>query len=281
MPLPPRPAISQTPPVMISLATVFLIVLHALPIIAIAMGTTAADWWTFAATHLFIALAVGTGLHRYFAHHAFRTSRFVQALIAVGTCIAFTDPIGFSGKHRIHHRWSDTEGDPHSPVHGWFSCWIWSLADDHLSNADVTGACPDLMRYPELRWLHRFYWVPGITLGAVYFAWGGLPRLGVGYALALASVLHITSAVNYACHRWGSRRYDTSEGSRNNVIVAVLSWGEGWHNNHHRYPMAARAGFAWWEIDVNYYLIRTLALVGIVWDVREVPADVRADGGLP
>lgn len=278
MPLAPRAPVSVKPWWQTARVLAFLAALHILPVAAVIRGTSPADWWTFAATHLIIAFFVASGLHRFFAHQAFRTSRAGQVVLAVGGCFAFTDPIGFAGKHRIHHRYSDSDGDPHSPNDGWFSCWIWSLADDHLTDEQVRAACPDLMRHAELRWLNRWYWLPGISLAAVYFAWGGLARLGIGFALALVVALHLTSAVNYACHRWGSRRFETAEGSRNNAIVALLTWGEGWHNNHHRYPAAARAGFHWWEIDVNYYVIKLLSLVGLVWDVHEVPARLRERG---
>lgn len=275
MPLSPRPPRSHKPWWQTAQVVAFLVTLHVLPVAGLLAGPTAADWWTFAVTHLTLAFFVASGLHRYFAHQSFRTSRLGQLILAVGGCVAFTDPIGFAGKHRIHHRYADTKGDPHTPNDGWFSCWIWSLADDHLTEAQVKAACPDLMRHAELRWLHRWYWLPGTLLAGGYLAWGGLPRLGMGFALALVVALHLTSAVNYACHRWGSRRFDTAEGSRNNALVALLTWGEGWHNNHHRYPAAARAGFRWWEIDVNYYLIRLLAALGLVWDVKEVPPGLR------
>ena len=134
MPLAPRPADSQKPWWDTARVVAFLVVLHALPVAGLLAGPTAADWWTFGATHLTLAFFVASGLHRYFAHHAFRTSRLGQVVLAVGGCVAFTDPIGFAGKHRIHHRYSDTDGDPHSPNEGWFSCWIWSLADDHLTD---------------------------------------------------------------------------------------------------------------------------------------------------
>ena len=275
MPLTPRPPVSVQPWWQTAKVVTFLVALHLLPLLAIVLGTSAADWWTFVGTHLTIAFFVASGLHRYFAHHAFRTSRAGQLVLAVGSCLAFTDPIGFAGKHRIHHRFSDTPGDPHSPNDGWFSCWVWSLADDHLTDEQVVDACPDLMRYAELRWLHRWYWVPGASVAGLFFLWGGFPRMAVGFALALILALHLTSAVNYACHRWGSRPFDTAEGSRNNVLVALITWGEGWHNNHHRYPTAARAGFRWWEIDVNYYVIKLLAALGLVWNVHEVPESLR------
>lgn len=258
---------------------VFLVVLHALPVIAIATGTSAADWWMFAVMYPGLGMLVGTGLHRYFAHHAFRTSRPFQFFLATATSLTFTDPIGFAGKHRIHHRYADTEDDVHAPDDGWFSCWFWSLADDGLSDDDVVRAAPDLAKFPELMLLHRWFWVPGIAFGALLVAVGGFSRLAMGYALAIVVVMNVSSAVNYVCHRWGTRRFETPDKSRNNLVVAILSWGEGWHNNHHFYPASAKSAYAWWEIDCNYYLIRFLALVGLVWDVRVYPAQIEQHVG--
>jgi len=259
---------------------VFLLLAHALPIVAIVTGTTLTDWVTFGVVHVSLALLLGTGLHRYFAHHAFRTSRGFQAVLGTATCLTLTDPIGFAGKHRIHHRTSDTADDVHSPVHGWWQCWFWHLANDGITDEDVMRSAKDLARYPELVLLHRWFWVPAAFLGAAFYAWGGFSRLAIGYLLALALLLNLTSAVNYVCHRWGTRRYPTNDNSRNNLVVAVLTYGEGWHNNHHYYPGAARAGFFWWELDINYLLIRTLAVLRLVWNVREVPERVKRIGRL-
>ena len=252
-------------------ATVFIAVLHAMPVVAIVAGTTLRDWVTAAVMYAVLGMLVGTGLHRYFAHHSFRTSRPFQFLLGGATCLNFTDPIGFAGKHRIHHRYSDTEDDVHSPNQGWWSCWYWSLADDGLSDDDVVQATPDLARVPELMLLHRWFWVPGFLFAAAMFAAGGFSFLAIGYVLPVVTVLNASSAVNYVCHRWGTRRFETGDLSRNNLWIALVSWGEGWHNNHHFYPGSARSGFAWWEIDCNYYLIRLLAALGIVWDVRGYP----------
>jgi len=254
---------------------VFLVVLHAMPFVAIATGTAPADWWLFAALYPGLGMLVGTGLHRYFAHHAFRTSRPFQFLLATGTCLTFSDPVGFAGKHRIHHRYSDTDDDVHSPSQGWFSCWFWSLADDGLSDDDVIRAAPDLAKCPELMLLHRWFWVPGVAFAAALFAIGGFSLVAIGYVLAIVVVMNVASAVNYVCHRWGTRRFETADRSRNNLLVAILSWGEGWHNNHHYYPASARSAYAWWEVDCNYYLIRGLAALGLVWDVRGYPEQVR------
>ncbi len=257
----------------------FLIVLHAVPVIAIVTGTTAADWWMFAVMYPGLGMLVGTGLHRYFAHHAFRTSRPFQFLLATATSLTFTDPIGFAGKHRIHHRFSDTEDDVHSPDQGWFSCWFWSLADDGLSDDDVVRAAPDLAKFPELMLLHRWFWVPGVVFAGALLMIGGFSLLAIGYALAIVVVMNISSAVNYVCHRWGTRRFETADKSRNNLLVAILSWGEGWHNNHHFYPAGAQSGYAWWEVDCNYYLIRALAALRLVWDVRGYPEHIRQQVG--
>jgi stearoyl-CoA desaturase (delta-9 desaturase) len=252
----------------------FLVLIHAAPVVAILRGTTTADWLTFGFVYLAFALFLPTGLHRYFSHHAFRTSRAFQAVLALGTSLSFSDPIGFAGKHRIHHRYADTDDDVHTPVHGWWNCWIWSMADDGLSEDDVMRATRDLARFPELRLLHRCLLLPGVCFGAALFFIGGFPRLAIGYCLTLALVLHFSSAVNYVCHRWGTRRFATADRSRNNALVALLTWGEGWHNNHHFYPGAARAGFSSREIDLSYLFIRLLAALGLVWKVRAVPAHV-------
>jgi len=256
-------------------AVVFLLAVHILPVVAITKGTRPADWWTLAVVFPFLALAVGTGLHRYFAHHAFRTSRPFQFLLGLATCTTFSDPIGFAGKHRIHHRFSDTEDDVHTPIDGFWACWFGSLVDDGLTSAQVRAATKDLVKFPELLWLHRLFMVPGLTVAAGFFWVGGFSRMAVGYLLGVALLLNLTSSVNYVCHRWGSRRYPTRDASRNNFLIAILTFGEGWHNNHHYYPGTARAGFFWWEWDPNYWLIRFLDTVGLVWNVREVPAHVR------
>lgn len=254
----------------------FLVFLHVVPIIAIVNGTTRADWVMFWVMYPGLGMLIGTGLHRYFAHHAFRTSRPFQFLLAVGTSLTFTDPIGFAGKHRIHHRYSDTEDDVHSPADGWFACWFWSMADDGLSDDDVVRAAPDLAKVPELMLLHRWFWVPGVLFAATTLAIGGFSMFAVGYLLSIVVVMNVSSAVNYVCHRWGSRRFNTEDLSRNNLIVAIVSWGEGWHNNHHHYPTSARSAYAWWEIDFNWYLIKTLAALGLVWDVRDYPEAAHA-----
>ena len=249
---------------------IFLVAIHLLPIVALALGYSS-SFAAFAAIHVFLAFVVIAGLHRYFAHHSFKTSRVFQFIMGVAAATTFSDPIGFAGKHRLHHKYSDTGKDPHAPGSGFWHCWFGSLLDEGYTDDEVIEAVRDLVKYPELMLLHRLFWVPGILFGATAYALGGFALLALGYCAALALLVNVTSSVNYFCHIAGSRRYATQDGSRNNMVVALFAFGEGWHNNHHHYPTAARAGFFWWEYDPFYWCIRLLAILGIVWDVREVP----------
>jgi stearoyl-CoA desaturase (delta-9 desaturase) len=253
----------------------WIAVLHAAPLAALAVGVRPADWFAFGGFYLLLALSVGIGLHRYFAHHAFRTSRTFQLVMGLAATLTFTDPIAFAGKHRLHHRYADREGDTHRPADGWWHCWFGSLTDEGYSETEIVRLAQDLTRWPELVWLHRWRYVPPFALAGLVWWLGGFAMLALGYFGALALLLNLTSSVNYLCHRFGRQRYATGDASRNNALVAIWSFGEGWHNNHHHYPGAARAGFFWWEVDALYWLIRLLAWFGIVWDVREVPSKLK------
>jgi stearoyl-CoA desaturase (delta-9 desaturase) len=253
----------------------FIVSLHAIPAIAIVRGTTPGDWAACAGFYVVAAMGTGVGLHRYFAHHAFRTSRTFQFLLGLLACTSFADPIGFAGKHRLHHRHSDTASDVHSPVQGWWHCWYGSLVDDGRTEQEIVAAARDLARYPELRWLRAWFVLPGVALGALAWWHGGFSIFAIGFVGSRCLLLNLVSTVNYFGHRSGTRRYPTRDASTNNALVALLTFGEGWHNNHHHYPAAARAGFHWWEIDPVYYVIRLLAWLWIVWDLREVPEEVR------
>jgi stearoyl-CoA desaturase (delta-9 desaturase) len=252
------------------------VVLHAVPAVAVVRGTTAGDWVACLVFYVVAALGTGVGLHRYFAHHAFRTSRALQFVLAVLACTAFAEPIGFAGKHRLHHRHADSDADVHSPGQGFWFCWFGSLVDEGYRVEAVLETARDLTRYPELMWLRRWFFVPGVVLGAATWWLGGFSMFAVGFVLSRVLLLNLVSTVNFFCHLSGCRPYATADASTNNALVAVLTFGEGWHNNHHHYPGAARAGFRPWELDPVYYVIRLLAGLGLVWDVREVPAHIRA-----
>lgn len=253
---------------------ILLLGLHVVPLIALVMGTKRLDWIFFAWVYPIQAIGLGLSLHRYFAHRSFKTSRVFQFLLALASATAFGDPVGFAGKHRLHHQHVDTERDVHTPLHGWWSCWIGNLLDNGYTHEQILSRVEDLQRFPELMLLHRYSKVPGLLLIAVAFLAGGFSTAAIGVCLGAVMLLHQTSAVNYFSHKSGTRRFDLPDQSTNNWIMGVLAYGEGWHNNHHRYPSSARAGFFWWEIDMFYWLIWCLERLGIVWDVRRPPAEV-------
>jgi len=212
---------------------------------------------------------ITAGYHRYFSHHAFKTSRVLQFGLAWLGCAAMQNgPLWWASGHRRHHRFSDRPGDPHSPVLGSFwhahLGWVLSGENDRPDLANVR----DFSRYAELRFLDRFKWLPTLATGIACAAWLGLPGLVWGLGVATTLAFHAPLFVNSAGHRWGRRRFATNDASRNNALLGVLVLGEGWHNNHHHDPSSARHGFAWWEIDVTYYGIWCLARLGLAWDVR-------------
>jgi stearoyl-CoA desaturase (delta-9 desaturase) len=224
-----------------------------------------------------ILFVLGAGLHRYFAHRAFATSRAFQLALGVACAAFFGDPIGFAGHHRLHHRYSDTDRDYHGPRRGLWFGWIGHLLQDAYAEEELLRATPDLVRYPELVWLHRYGYLAGAAAAALTFAVGGWTWFAAGYCLAWCLVaVHGASAVNYLGHRGGRQRYDTGDRSSNLPLLAVLLLGEGWHNNHHRFPSAARTGHRWYEPDPLYWMLRALGGLGLVWDLREVPEARRA-----
>jgi stearoyl-CoA desaturase (delta-9 desaturase) len=233
-----------------------------------------------AATYLVRMFGVTAGYHRYFSHRAFRTSRWFQFALAWLGCSALQKgPLWWAAHHRQHHRHADTGADPHSPYVPslWWAHVGWVLSAGY----DETRweAVRDWNGFPELRWLNRYHWLPGLALAVFCLLVGGWSGLVWGFAVSTVLVYHATFTVNSLCHRFGGRRYATGDGSRNNALVAVLTLGEGWHNNHHHYQSSANQGFFWWELDVSYYVIRLLSRAGLVWDVRVAPAHRIAGSG--
>jgi stearoyl-CoA desaturase (Delta-9 desaturase) len=226
-----------------------------------------------AGVYLLQMFGITAGYHRYFSHRSYRTSRAFQfALAWLGCSASQRGPLWWAAQHRHHHRTSDTPEDLHSPVaHGfWWSHIGWVLSRDD-GGADVQPV-RDLSRYRELRWLDRYHWVPPAHLAGLCFLIGGWSGLVWGFFVSSVLSHHATFTVNSLCHLLGRRRYATADDSRNNLFVALITLGEGWHNNHHHYQSSANQGFRWWEIDVSYYIIRLFAAVGLVWDVRTPPA---------
>ena len=227
--------------------------------------------------------------HRYFSHKTFKTSRLMQFIFAViGASAVQRGPIWWAAHHREHHMHSDTIHDKHSPkAHSFF----WSHTGWFLTKANFlthTKMVKELSRYPELRLIDRFdIVIPILTCIILYGAgeWllafypdlntNGLQLVSWGFILSTVVLYHSTFLVNSVAHLWGTRRYDTDDSSRNNFLIALLTFGEGWHNNHHHFPGSAKQGFYWWEIDLTYYLLKLMSLFGFIWDIRTVSTEIR------
>lgn len=253
-----------------------------------AVGISATAVTVFIASYLVRMFAITAFYHRYFAHRAFRAGRLTQFVFAViGASATQRGPLWWAAHHRLHHKRPDRPGDPHSPRDGfWWSHWGWFLSRRHYGTD--WEQIPDLTVYPELCWLDRHDWVVPVAYATSLFLLGAMlegiaPGLGTsgwqllvwGYFVSTVALIHVTLTINSLAHRFGTRRFETGDDSRNNALLAILTLGEGWHNNHHHYPGSARQGFHWWEIDLSYYMIRLLAALGIVRDVRTLPERLR------
>lgn len=258
------------------------------------LGVFFVGWSWFAvgfavALYLIRMFAITGFYHRYFSHRTFKTSRLAQFLFAVlGNSAAQRGPLWWAAHHRHHHRHSDTDDDPHSPhTHGLL--WSHMLWFTNRSNfATRLHEVKDLAKYPELRFIDRFDIVVPTLLGFGVYGLGILlekyaPGLGTngpqlliwGFFVSTIVLFHGTCTINSLSHLMGRKRYDTGDESRNSLILALVTLGEGWHNNHHYYPASTRQGFFWWEIDITYYVLRVMAALGIIWDLKGVPEHVR------
>lgn len=224
---------------------------------------------------------VTAGYHRYFGHRSFRLGRFPQFLLAL---LAQTSgqkgSLWWAALHRHHHRFADKPEDIHSPIleSFWWSHvgWILSSRYDTYDPKDIK----DLAKFPELRWLDRNHFLPALALAVLVAGWGLWSGAGAAsalawWALSTVCLYHATFCINSLAHVWGTRRFDTPDRSRNNLLLALLTFGEGWHNNHHAFPGACRQGLRWWELDLTYGALRVLALFGIVQDLRPHPKGAR------
>ncbi|MFO0757259.1 MAG: acyl-CoA desaturase [Byssovorax sp.] len=222
-------------------------------------------------TYVVRMFAITAVYHRYFSHKAYKTSRVFQFILAfLGTTATQKGPLWWAATHRVHHKQSDTEKDVHSPIRRgfWHAHVGWWAGRDHVSYDKAL--IPDFAGYPELRWLDEWYWVGVFSLigGTALF---GFDAFLWGYVVSTCFLMHGTFTINSLCHVFGSRRYATTDTSRNNFWLALITLGEGWHNNHHHYQSSARQGFYWWEIDMSYYALKVLEKLGLVWDLRPVP----------
>jgi stearoyl-CoA desaturase (delta-9 desaturase) len=220
---------------------------------------------------------VTAGYHRYFAHRSFKTSRWFQFLLALGAqSAAQRGVIWWASLHRWHHKHSDTDQDMHSAAQRgfWYAHYGWIL-DPTWTETDQSGVA-DLSRFPELRALNHTVigLLPTLALAGVFYWIWGVFGLVWGYCLSNVMLWHASFAINSLAHLIGRQRYDTGDESRNSLVLAILTTGEGWHNNHHHYQSSARQGFRWWQIDLTYYVLRLLAVMRLVWDVREPPRHI-------
>ncbi|MCK7543031.1 acyl-CoA desaturase [Marinobacter bryozoorum] len=267
------------------------VALHLACLLAFYTGTSSFAV-VFAVAFFAVRMFAITGFyHRYFSHKTFKTSRSWQLVFAVlGASAAQRGPLWWAAHHRHHHQHSDGEEDLHSPHQGgfWWSHVGWFTCDAAFRTEE--RRVKDWMRFPELRFINRFdALVPAAFALAIYglgealAAWApglgtnGLQLLVWGFIISTVALFHATVSINSLSHVWGSRRFETTDDSRNNFWLALITFGEGWHNNHHRWPQSARQGFRWYEIDLTYYGLWVLSKIGIIHDLKPIPESIREE----
>ena len=260
---------------------IWMVIFHAGAIAALfvfswkALFVTLFLWWVSG------SLGIGMGFHRLLTHRGYKTPKAVEYFLTFCGLMALEGgAINWVATHRIHHAHTEVPGlDPHTPRDGrWWSHMGWILTGTAQRHEDdvLWRYAPDLMRDRVHFWLNRLYYVPLVISGIVLFVFGGWPMLMMGVFLRVTVGLHATWLVNSATHLWGSRRFESGDDSTNNLWVALVTFGEGWHNNHHAHPRAARHGVTWYEIDINWWGIRTLQLLGLASDIKLINMAQRA-----
>ena len=237
------------------------------------------SWKGFALTvglYYLRMFGITAGNHRYFAHRTYKTSRAFQFVLAlIGTLSVQKGVLWWAAHHRLHHKFSDKPGDVHSrKLQGFFWSHVgWIIARKY--DETEWDQIRDFRGYPELVWLNRFHLVPIVTFAVGLFLAGGTWALVWGFFVSTTLLWHGTFTINSLAHWMGRRRYATTDDSKNSLILALITLGEGWHNNHHYYPKAVNQGFFWWEVDGTYYVLRALSALGIVWDLHTPPTKIR------
>jgi stearoyl-CoA desaturase (Delta-9 desaturase) len=253
------------------------VLVHLLPLLAIFTGVSVRAVVLCTVLYLGRMFFITAGYHRYFAHRSYRLNRFWQFLLAFGgTTAVQKGPLWWAAHHRDHHRFSDSEQDVHSPTQkGFFWSHVgWILCDKYA--ATDYDRIRDFSKFPELVFLNKRDWIGPWALGLACYLIGGWSGLVIGFFLSTVLLWHATFTVNSLAHVMGRRRYATEDTSRNSALIALLTMGEGWHNNHHYYQASARQGFFWWEFDPSYYVLKAGSWLGIVKNLRTPPAKVRA-----
>jgi stearoyl-CoA desaturase (delta-9 desaturase) len=259
--------------------TIFIALFHVLAIIALFMFTWKALFVTIFLWWVTGSLGIGMGYHRLLTHRGYKTPKPIEYFLTL--CGALTlegGPIFWVATHRIHHAHTEETGkDPHTPREGaWWAHIGWMLRGTAQQQDQETLAryTPDLLKDRFHVWLNRWYFLPLIVLGFVLLAGGGWSVMMWGIFLRVTLGWHATWLVNSATHMWGTRRFETLDDSTNNLLIALITFGEGWHNNHHAHPTAARHGVAWYEIDINWWGIRALQLLGLAKSVKLISKTV-------
>ncbi|HLW55086.1 MAG TPA: acyl-CoA desaturase [Candidatus Angelobacter sp.] len=255
------------------LTTFFMVAFHLGAVVALFMFTWPALIVSVVLLWMAGSLGIGMCYHRLLTHRGYKTYKWVEYFLTICATLALEGgPFFWVATHRVHHKHSDRPGDPHSPREGGF----WAHAGWIITGSTLSNNSPALLPYvPDLRkdkfhtWISRWHWVPITVLGVILYAAGGLPLMMWGIFLRTVVGLHCTWLVNSATHLWGTRRFATTDTSRNSFWVALLTWGEGWHNNHHAHPQFARHGLVWYEFDTSWYAICALRALRLAWDVSE------------
>ena len=274
--------------------------LRVIPFVLMHLGCLGVFWFGYSPVAVAVAgflyglrmFAITAFYHRYFAHRSFKTSRTLQFLFAlIGAASVQRGPLWWSAHHRNHHAHSDDPKDTHSPLQQGFlkSHMLWFLTRENFRTRHELAK--DWQRYPELLFLDRYDTIIPLLFGGGLYGVGvilayQMPQLGTngpqmltwGFFVSTVLLYHATFTVNSLAHVWGSRRYATPDGSRNNAFLALITLGEGWHNNHHHYPGSVRQGFFWWEFDPTFWILRLMACFHLVWDLRPVPDKWRDRG---
>jgi sn-1 stearoyl-lipid 9-desaturase len=259
--------------------TLFLGLFHVCAVAALFMFSWKALVFALVMWWIAESLGIGMGFHRLLTHRGYKTHKWIEYFLTIcGTLALEGGPIGWVATHRLHHQNSDKEGDPHSPRDGGFWAHMgWIITGDavHNKTTELLPYVPDLRKDEFMIWISKWHWVPLATLAFATLVLGGWRYVMWGIFLRTVVGLHATYLVNSGTHMWGSRRFLTGDNSTNNFWVAMLSFGEGWHNNHHAHPQSARHGLAWYEFDLNWCGIWSLRTLGLAWDVK-LPAQKRA-----
>ena len=251
--------------------TFYLGLFHIVPLAAFFLPLTLLDWIVCGILYLTRIFFIGAGYHRYFSHRSFKTSRIAQFFLAFfAQTSAQGGVLWWAAEHRKHHRFTDKDEDLHSPKEGFFHSHIGWLLKSRDRSTDYKYV-RDFARYPELVFLNKFHMLPPFLLALSCFLLGGWSMLVIGFFLSTLLVFHVTWTINSFSHIIGFQRYETGDTSKNNWFLALITLGEGWHNNHHFYPNSTRQGFKWWEYDITFYVLKILSWIRIIRDLIPVP----------